>query len=63
MTTENGRTTDEAHIRSAIDARVAAVRAKDIDGAMPCHAPDVLLFDVVNPLRCVGSTTVRERTR
>ena len=41
--------------------RVQAVRAKDIDGAMATVAPDVLSFDVVNPLQSIGSSAIRKR--
>lgn len=61
MTTENSTATDEAQLRALIDARVNAVRAKDIDGLMSNHAPDVMMFDVLNPLRYTGAETVRER--
>jgi ketosteroid isomerase-like protein len=56
----------EGHrIRLLIDARVKAVRAKDIEGAVAGAAPDVLLFDVVtssqNPLQFLGQDTARQR--
>jgi uncharacterized protein (TIGR02246 family) len=63
MTTENSRATDEAQIRALIDDRVKTVRAKDIDGLMSNHAPDVLMFDALNPLQYIGSDKVRERAQ
>ena len=61
MTIESSRATDEALIRGLIEERVEAVRAKDIDSLMSNHAPDVLMFDALNPLRYTGSDAVRER--
>ncbi|MGH6921701.1 MAG: YybH family protein, partial [Geminicoccaceae bacterium] len=48
-------------IRALIEDQASAVRAKDVDGSMSNYAPDVLLFDVVNPLRYVGSDAARKR--
>ncbi len=61
MTTENGNATDEAQLRALIDDRVEAVRGKDINLLMSHHAPDVLMFDALNPLQYLGSDKVRER--
>jgi ketosteroid isomerase-like protein len=61
MTAGNGRTTAEAEIRALIDQQARAVRAKDVDGSLSGYAPDVLLFDVVDPLRSMGADAARER--
>jgi uncharacterized protein (TIGR02246 family) len=61
MTTENSNETDEAQIRALIDDRVKAIREKDVDTLMSNHAPGVVMFDALNPLRYVGSDAVRER--
>ena len=61
MTTANGEATYEAQLRALIEARVQAVRAKDIAGPLSNHAPDVLMYDALNPLRYMGSDAVRER--
>ena len=61
MTNANNRAADEARIRELIEERVRAIRAKDIDALMRNHAPDVLMFDALDPLRYVGSEAVRER--
>lgn len=61
MTTENNQATDEARIRELIEERVGAIRAKDVDALMSNHAPDVVMFDALDPLRYVGSEAVRER--
>ncbi|MET0621794.1 MAG: nuclear transport factor 2 family protein [Pyrinomonadaceae bacterium] len=61
MMTENSRAADEARIREIIEERVKAIRAKDVDTLMSAHAPDVVMFDALDPLRYVGSEAVRER--
>ena len=61
MTTANSEATYEAQLRALIEARVKAVRAKDIAGLLSNHAPDVLMFDALNPLQYIGSDAVRER--
>jgi len=61
MTTEDRKAIGQAQIRALIDLRVQAVRAKDIDGAIATVAPDVLSFDVVNPLQSIGSSAIRKR--
>jgi uncharacterized protein (TIGR02246 family) len=60
MATEN-TVIDEAQIRGLIEDKIKAVRAKDIDGATSNYAPDVLSFDVINPLRYSGVNAVRKR--
>ncbi len=59
--TVNGRGTGEAEIRSLVADSVKALRAKDIDRLVASYAPDVMLFDVVNPLRSRGADAVRKR--
>ena len=54
---------DEALIRGLIENRAKAVRAKDIDGATSHIAPDILSFDVVNPLQSIGSDALRKRAQ
>ncbi len=61
MTTENSYATVEARIRGLIEERAEAVRAKDVDALMAHHAPDVLMFDALNPLQYKGADAVRER--
>lgn len=53
----------EAEIRSLIEARIQAIRAKDVDGAMSRHTPDAVLFDVINPLRYIGSDVGKKRAQ
>ena len=62
MTSENSRAADEARISEIIEERVRAIRAKDVGALMSAHAPDVVMFDALDPLRYEGSEAVRERT-
>jgi uncharacterized protein (TIGR02246 family) len=62
MATEN-RAVDEVQIRGLIANKINAVRAKDIDGATSNYAPDVLSFDVVNPLQYIGADAIRKRLK
>jgi len=61
MTSENSRAADEARISEIIEERVRAIRAKDVGALMSAHAPDVVMFDALDPLRYVGAEAVRER--
>lgn len=63
MTDVSGLVGNEAQIRAIIDARVEAVRAKDVDRAFAHVAADVVSFDVVNPLRHVGRDTLKKRAQ
>lgn len=60
MATEQ-KALDEVQIRRLIEDKLKAVRAKDIDGATSNYAPDVLSFDVVNPLQYFGADAIRKR--
>jgi uncharacterized protein (TIGR02246 family) len=51
----------EAQIRQIISGWADAVRAKDAAGLIAHVAPDVLLFDVVKPLRSTGSDALAKR--
>ncbi len=61
MTTETDSATDEAQIRALVDDWASALRAKDINRLMASYAPDVLTFDVVNPLQRKGLDAARKR--
>ena len=54
MAADNNMAADKDQIRALIDDRVKAFRAKDINGAISSSAPDILSFDVVNPLQYAG---------
>jgi ketosteroid isomerase-like protein len=51
----------EGEIRAIIDARLEAVRAKDVRAAMSYHQPDAVLFDVIEPLRYMGASAGKKR--
>jgi uncharacterized protein (TIGR02246 family) len=61
MPTENGKETDEDRIRKLIYTWAEAVRAKDSIGLVSNVAPDVLLFDLINPLQYIGADALRKR--
>lgn len=63
MTTENSPSPDEAQLRSLINERVRAIHAKNINALMAHHAPDILMFDALNPLQYVGSDKAKERAQ
>jgi uncharacterized protein (TIGR02246 family) len=63
MTAGDRKATAEAEIRALIDHQAKAIRAKDVDGSVSGYAPDVLLFDVVNPLQSTGSDAARARLK
>src|SRR6476619_1590174 len=52
---------NEADVRRWVEGWAAAVRAKDAAGCTADYAPDVLVFDVVDPLRYVGVAALRRR--
>lgn len=63
MTSAKSKASDEAQIRTLIETRVKAVHAKDINGAMESITPDLLSFDVVNPLYYRGEEQERKRAQ
>ena len=52
---------DETRIRQLFDQWVGAVRAKDVDGSLAGWAPDVVTFDLIEPLQYRGVDAVRRR--
>lgn len=61
MTMENSQAHDEAQVRRIIEERVQSVHNKDIHLLLSNHAPDILAFDVLNPLQYSGLDKVKER--
>jgi len=61
MMSTKSKAIDETQIRVLIDTRIQAVRTKDITMALSNIAPNVLSFDVVNPLQYVGLDASRKR--
>lgn len=50
-----------SEIENLIAARSEAIAAKDLDRLMALYASDVVYFDLVPPLRYVGSDALRDR--
>jgi len=61
MTTATSKVQDEDQIRKLIDDRIKAVRTLDVESSTSNLAPDILSFDVVNPLQHIGSDASRRR--
>jgi ketosteroid isomerase-like protein len=61
MPVTNTKANDQAQIRSLIEARIKAIRAKDIEGATGSISAEIMLFDVVGPLRYIGSDALNKR--
>jgi len=61
MITANNPAIDQAQITKLLDHWATAIRARDIDARMSNYAPNVHLFDVVEPLQYVGAEAVRQR--
>lgn len=50
---------NEQQIRQLVDNWAKAVRAKDIEGILAHHSPDILLFDVPEPVQSKGIDAYR----
>lgn len=61
MTTGHSKAAEEIEIRMLMDDLAKAIRAEDVAGVVAHYAPDVLTFDVVNPLRLTGRDAVGRR--
>ena len=55
----NQNTSQEAAVRNLIGDWAAAVRAKDLDGILRHHSPEILMFDVPPPLQSKGLDAYR----
>ena len=56
-----GQPADEAGVQKLINARIDAIRARDVDAATANVAEDVAIFDVVDAFAQVGIEAMRER--
>ena len=61
MTPITTRATNAAQIQELLDKWADAVRAKDSKALMSNFSPDVLVFDLINPLQYVGLESLQER--
>ena len=59
MAVEEYKQNNEAAMKRVIEDGVEAVRNKNIEGVMSLHAPEVVSFDIVPPLRYVGADAFR----
>lgn len=53
-------TSNENQIRELVESWAAAVRAKDMEGAVAHHADDIVMFDVPLPLESSGMEEYRK---
>jgi len=58
---EDGQSATENEVRALAEATATPCRAKDATALMDLYAPDVLAFDLINPLRYTGSEEVGKR--
>jgi ketosteroid isomerase-like protein len=60
---EDAMASTGSEIRELFDRQSGAIRMKDVDGLMSLYSADIVYFDVVPPLRYVGSAALRGRFR
>jgi ketosteroid isomerase-like protein len=59
-TMEDAMASTRSEIKTLLDSRLEACRAKDIDRLMSLYSPDIVYFDVVPPLQgFIGTDAVR----
>ncbi len=58
MTTQSR---DETQIRTLLEERAAALRAKDAPAVLSHYAPDTVTFDLAPPLRTAGPAALDKR--
>jgi len=58
---EQGNGSDEDRLRRLIEDRIEAIRAKDIPAVLSVYAPDVVSYDVIDPLRHAGREAIGKR--
>lgn len=61
MVIANTKAMDEAQIYTLLELRVKAIRTRDLNGVMSGFAPEILSFDVINPLQTVGVEAAKKR--
>jgi ketosteroid isomerase-like protein len=54
MSAGNHPSTDEIAIRDLVEHWAGAVRARNLNGILANHSPDILMFDVPPPLQSKG---------
>jgi len=61
MTPPTSQASSETEIRKIIEKWVESVRTKDTSGLTAHVAPDVISFDLINPLQYSGSAALKKR--
>jgi len=61
MQARTAQLNDESAIREIMNDQVEAIRARDVTRALSNYAPDVLAFDLINPLQYGGIEGLRKR--
>jgi len=59
--TGNEAVSAEAELRALIEDRTRAIREKDVAAVLSVYAPDVLVYDLIDPLRHTGRESVGKR--
>jgi len=54
MSAGNNQTTDEIGIRDLVENWAGAVLARNLNGVLANHSPDILMFDVPPPVQSKG---------
>ena len=60
---EDGQAATEDEVRALVEATAEACRAKDATALMALYTPEVMAFDLINPLRYEGSAEVGRRVQ
>jgi ketosteroid isomerase-like protein len=58
---EDAMVSTESEVGALLDRRSEAMRMKDVDLLMSLYFPDIVYFDLVPPLRYVGTAALRGR--
>ena len=53
----------EAEIHAIMQDRIEAVHAKDVARLVSHHAPDVVAYDLLEPLQYAGAADLRQRAQ
>jgi ketosteroid isomerase-like protein len=61
LATEDAMDATQSEVAEFLASQAEAMRAKDLDRLMTFYSPDIVYFDVVPPLRFVGSDALRGR--
>ncbi len=54
MTADHAKLTNESEIRKLLEARVKAIREKDVNAVASEYAPDLVMFNLAPPLQTRG---------